>query len=355
MNITRRQLFTGAIATTILGGAASYFISDDKGFLLGWDKNIYFFKSNSKVSSLTGLGVWNLETKSRPHDFLKLKGDLYCAMPKWEDSIAFFDVAKKKLIKEVTLGRNEQFMGHGIYDPKTNLLYLSTIRFLEYGFHAQGTGFIKVYDCNTLKEVREFSTHGIEPHECLINGEDMIVLNTGINQKRQGSTSTIAILELQTGKLKKLIDAPKNFYFAHFEKIAEGKYFLCHEFPENINDNRISPYVLDLKDGLYQLEDLGKVYDKGGLLTPAFIKKHGMVAATAPYDGLVIFWDVKTKKHIKTIKMNDPRAIFYKEDEDLLIVATKKGIYKVDPKNFNINDVFTIKLGESISSHGYWV
>lgn len=355
MKITRRQLFLGATGLTLTGGMASYTLSEDKGFLLGWGRNIYFFKSNSIISSITGLGVWSIPTKSRPHDFLKLTGNLYCAMPKWEESMAIFDIKEKKLIKEITLGKNEQFMGHGVFDPLENKLYLSTIRFLEYGLKAQGTGFIKVYDGKTLKEIGEYPTHGVEPHECLVNNGKLIVLNTGINQKRQGSVSDIAILDIKSGKLLQQINAPKNFFFAHFEEIGKDKYFLCHEFPEDVNDNRISPYVLDLKNGYYQLEDLNKVYDKGGLLTPALITKHNYIAATAPTDDLVIFWDSISNKHIKTIKLKDPRAIFYKEDQDTLIVATKKGIYKIDPLNFNIKNVYSLDLDDSVSSHGYWV
>ncbi|OIQ19519.1 MAG: hypothetical protein BM556_03280 [Bacteriovorax sp. MedPE-SWde] len=355
MKLTRRQFFTSVTGALAVVGGASYLLSENKGFLLGWGKNIYFFKSNSALSSYTGLGVWNIETPSSPHDFLSIGDGNYIAMPKWEKTLTVFNVDSKKVIKEVTLSKGEQFMGHGIFDKEKSLIYLSTIRFLNYGIDAQGTGFIKVYNSKSLELIEEFPTYGLEPHECLVEDGKLIVLNSGLNAKKQGARSSAAIIDLSTKKLISEFSSPKNFHFAHFEKIETNKYFICHEFADGFDDNKLSPYILDTNKGLSQLEDLGKVFERGGLLTPAYISKHRLIAATAPSDDIIVFWNIDTKKHVKTIKLKNPRAIFYKPEEDILIAGTKKGIYRIDPKSFSIKSIFSLDLDDSLSSHGYWV
>lgn len=185
--------------------------------------------------------------------------------------------------------KDHYFYGHGVIDEKRKLLYTTqaiATKDKNDSVRLNVDGFIFVHSLPDMKPLGKFPTYGKDPHDFIMNGDDLLVCNGGRN-------TSITIIDLSTRKLKKtfLLGDP-DLSLRHIARIDDQNYAIG---TLRFLDNLPCPlYHLNLEGGLgpyYAPPALGMNFMKGQLLSVFVHQNH--VYATCPTMNSLLVWTTK--------------------------------------------------------------
>lgn len=275
--------------------------------------------------------------------------------------------SEKKVVKKLDIGPDRFSYGHP--------LFLSKDYFLnpEFNLSELGEGIISLRRTSDLKEVDRFPSFGKIPHQMLWFGEGdkklLAISNLG-EQPKDGKTlnSSVTFVNYETRQLeKKILSERPDETFTHIstsgghiaisafqwrltDKNMDNKEY-WKRFAEDrfaLTDYNFGPSPIYLIDKDYKVTTLSdpKVYDllvrTNGIVIDS---ENGIVIGAHQVGNCVTFWDLKTKKIIKTHRNKDQSYV------DVLISPDKKH-YLVASKNgeLAVFESKTLKLVEALKS-----
>ncbi|MCP4912752.1 MAG: DUF1513 domain-containing protein [Oligoflexia bacterium] len=325
-------------------------INSSHEFFIGWKSELYKFKVRDSVINFLGHDVESVELSSMSHDSLKLSTKHLLTIPKWGKNIDIVDLEQMKIIHTIKSEGNEEFMGHGVIDHKRKRIYVSAIELSNENYEIVGTGYIHEYDLNTYKLVRKFSSNGFQPHELALVGDDLLVLNPALDNQRKSKKPNISIINLETKKVvKSFIPEDTKLLYSHLVKIDNDNIFIINERAEGDDDNKILA-IRYFKGQFAYVKGPNQIFSSGGLLSTDF--GNNLVLATAPQDDKVFIWNKKDYSFVKSITMDNPKAISFDKKINGFVIGCSDGIYLLKERNLELTKLYKINFGESASSHG---
>ncbi len=187
MEINRRDLVSGLLATSVTGLLPSHALSHNISHLTNKDLQDIFAASRKDKSGKYSAAIFSLEQGDIFNVALPERGHDIAVHPLKKECVFFarrpgrFAVAitYDKNISPVWFNAKEErhFYGHGVFSPDGKLLY-STENDYE-----NERGIIGVRDVmNGYKQIGEFSSHGLGPHDLalLSDGKTLVVANGGL-------------------------------------------------------------------------------------------------------------------------------------------------------------------------------
>jgi len=276
--------------------------------------------------------IWNIHTgalEEIPVPFhvhsvvFSPKTSTFLGIQKWRDQMFSLDWKSRKINKVLKNTKHRQFIGHGVMHPEHKQIYVSeglfprtTVNYAE--------GKITLRDIHTLKWIEEFPSHGENPHDIrlLQRGEVLVVCNQGTINQRPETRSNIAFIQRRTGKLLTKIQAPSlQQNFAHMDLLSDTEVLAVTKSRQKSSNNFIVKASVNGKMELFDNGNLkGKTVDE--ILSVAVDQKRRIVAATNPKGQRVLFWDINTRKLIKSINtFEKPLGISMTKDGRFYIVS----------------------------------
>ncbi len=216
------------------------------------------------------------------------------------------DINTKTIIQTVKAPEGRYYSGHGVID-KDDQLYVTENDAKTH------QGYLGVYEpINNYKRTRSFATHGIEPHQVLLNPvtHKLIVANGGLIKEdgeiinTENFESSVAYLDPKTGALENLYmaPAPQNS-LRHMALDSAGQVYIG---AQSYNSKSI-PLIFKHKDEgqLVPFEAEEYVWDSHNQYTASLAEKNGILAVTSPRGNIVSFWNANTGKMLEQKSMQD--------------------------------------------------
>lgn len=324
--------------------------STDNFFLVGWKADLYKFPSINSFMNGIGFNVSNISLSNMTHDLLEIKQDRVLAIPKWGKKVDVVNTKTMKIEKTIACEGNEEFMGHGVVDHKRGRIYISVIESSMVNYEISGKGFIHQYDLKSLTLINKFDSYGSQPHELALIGDNLIVLNPSLNIEKKSNKPNIAIISLDSKKLvQSFVPKDLKLLYSHLVKIDDENVFIINERAEGDDDNPIIAIRYSKGEFKY-VNGPNKIFNSGGLLSTDVGNK--TVMASAPQDDCVFIWNQKDFSFLKSVKLNNPKAVSYDKNLGGYVVGCSDGIFLIYEDSLKLSKLYNINFGESSSSHG---
>lgn len=356
MGISRREFLASMTAvgiclpmtgwTSVIGaspGVSRYFSartsSDGRHYISGFD-------ANGKV-------LFDTQLPSRGHGLSlnPVQQHLVASARRPGTYLMVVDATNGKVLHDLESGAERHFYGHSLFSNDGRWLYTSENNIQT------GYGVIGVRDVqDDYKQVKEFSSHGIGPHEInmLSDGRTLVVANGGI------------LTRPETGRTKLNLEtmSPSLTYLdAH-----SGDFLEEHKLSQDMHKNSIRHFAVNANDQVcfamqYQgsakgLPPLIGMHRKGEKIqlfnAPDTIQKRmanycGSVcpdtsgqwfAVSSPKGNLVTFWSARDGKYVGNAEVADGCGIAAgNEHGEFLLSSGQGGVYQ-----YVINEKKPLKL-----------
>jgi hypothetical protein len=254
------------------------------------------------------------------------------------------DLTSKLSIQSVQPSHNRQFNGHAAFNKKGSALFCTETSLKD------DTGFISIRDGKTLNVIGEFSSHGKNPHECLLINDDVIVVSNTGSTKLNESPASIVYIDVQSGKLieRIMINTPElnntQLNAGHFA-IADDGSLIVASAPTTIQQKTTAEKSLggvsirSKKHSIQLMTQPETVINKlyGEALSVVIDNKHRLAAVTHPDANLLTFWSIDKQELIKAISVPQPRGVTLSLDGHSFIVSynSDTSIVRIDTKSLN--------------------
>lgn len=253
-------------------------------------------------------------------------------------SACIVDLARRKLLQPLVAGTGRLFYGHGAYSADGLLLYSVEIKTDTH------EGVLTARDAKTLEPKHEIPTFGDNPHDCVLlaDGKTLAITNGGgaLGTRRDPS---VTFVDLPTMKLveKHTFSDPK--VNAGHIAIAQNGDFAVVSAPRDGLDPATSRGALHLRTGRQKIERVKKPESVTSRmlsesLSVAIHEPTRVVAATNPYSDFVSFWNLDTKKHLRSYDWVSTRGVAVTLDERYFVLSQGKegSLLFVDPHTLEI-------------------
>ncbi len=231
-----------------------------------------------------------------------------------------FDIDGKAEPVAITTPADRHFFGHGTFTPDGRLMLASECDF------SAGRGVTGVYDVEAgYRRIAEFDSGGVGPHEIvmLADGRTLCVANGGIlthpdyPRMKLNLTSmkpNLAYVDTATGEVVERVEldpALHQLSIRHVVADAAGAvWFGCQwEGPEDVRPPLVGRHVRGRKPELFAAPQATLRAMRGYVGAVAVDTSGGIVAASSPMGGVVVFWDAATGRWLGEQQIADCSAI----------------------------------------------
>ncbi|MBU1173812.1 MAG: DUF1513 domain-containing protein [Alphaproteobacteria bacterium] len=178
------------------------------------------------LASERGAVIATLKLPARGHDVVRCPVTGRLAVFAWRPgTFAMVFDTRGNAVATLTSPAGRHFFGHGSFSPDGRLLYAT-----ENDFET-ADGKIAIYDATSgFARIGEFNSYGIDPHEMMLMGENLIcVANGGIEthpdygrEKLNLATMrpNVAFIDRHTGDLLSLHELPQRFHQVSLRHLA---------------------------------------------------------------------------------------------------------------------------------------
>ncbi|HTI44884.1 MAG TPA: DUF1513 domain-containing protein, partial [Candidatus Nitrosotalea sp.] len=209
---------------------------------------------------------------------------------------------------DLALDASYEFNGHAAFLGAGEEL-LATEEHVE-----TGEGRLSFYDSASGRWLRAWSSHGVEPHEALVDvrGNRVIVANGGILQRQSVGevASSIVVLDLTDGRLigKTVLPEELNsLSMRHMALSATGETAIAMQDQDAQSDLRPLVAVMDTAGKLRFLaipRDIAET-TRGYIGSVAIDSASYVVCATSPKGNVAMFWSLEDDRWLGTTRIAD--------------------------------------------------
>lgn len=264
-----------------------------------------------------------ISTSFLPHGLHQhpLQQEKIIAFEKKGNGACEISLKNHQVIRNIPTIENRTFYGHGTYTSDGRSILSTEVM-------SDLTGVIGIRDANSLQDLGFFPSFGNEPHECkLINkGKTLAVTNAGSSKKTgMPSEANIAFIDISSKKLlKRYTLTRKDINAGHISISDEGDVVVASAPQsgasiQSLGGVSLKPQREQLTSELSPQSIMNKMI--GEALSIAISNKLNIAAITHPQGNMITFWDIKTKKLINHITINNPRGVTLSRNEDFFYIS----------------------------------
>lgn len=247
------------------------------------------------------------------------------------------DVANGKKIAEINIRKGRHFNGHGVFSPDGKFLF-TTENSIE-----TSDGVIGVYETKNFSFVREFTAYGLGPHgiDILPDGKSLVVASGGLRTRPDTGKyyfdinkmqSSVVYIDAKNGKLLHQIKEP-----IHRLSIRQAIVFgddgdvlvVCQ-----YKGKRVMPKLVGIQRGSGEIAMLDIDDDSLSLMNGyvGHVVIAGDIAAvSAPRGKGMFFWNLKQKKFLGLVEINDVSGVQPIDNSGNFIASANTGeLYKMN-------------------------
>lgn len=253
------------------------------------------------------------------------------------------DTLKGRLIKTIKCPENRHFYGHACFSSGGAYVYTTE------NDYAKGVGVIGVWDASTYSRLGEMSCHGIGPHDVhlLPDNKTLIVAVGGIRthpdyRRRKLNLETmgpaLVYMNVETGQLIYRITIQNHFLsIRHLAVTEDGSVLIAMQYQGS--KMHVLPLLGrqygDKPIEMFQAPDNELRRMRQYTASICFHSQSGIVGVTCPRGNIVTFWQLDSRRWVKTLAIADAGGIGLDADKENFMITTGSGkIFQVNPVNF---------------------
>jgi hypothetical protein len=228
-----------------------------------------------------------------------------------------------EIVAVLTAKNHRHFYGHGVFDPAGERLYLT-----ENDTTQPGRGVIGVYRYQHSRLVfeKEFSTHGIGPHQIiwLPASNTLAVANGGIRTEAESRKDmnlhamepSLVIIDTQGNLLSKDVLPEQQASIRHLAALTDDTIVSSHQYMGEMEDPST---LLAIKYPGKALRAFPLTEEQHALMhqytaSVAINSTHGLMAVSAPRGNRVMIWNIATEETLLDIHLPDCAGIAATQD-----------------------------------------
>jgi len=224
-------------------------------------------------------------------------------------SACIVDLVRRRVLQPLVAGPGRLFYGHGAYSANGELLYSVEIKTDTH------EGVLTARDAKTLEPKHEISTFGDNPHDCiLLDDQKTLAITNGGGVLGTRKDPCVTFVDLNAMKLveKHTFSDPK--VNAGHIAIAQNGDFAVVSAPRDGLEAMTSAGALHLRTGRRKIERVKQPESVTSRmlsesLSVAIHEPTRVVAVTNPYSNFVSFWNLDTKKHLRSYDWVSARGV----------------------------------------------
>ena len=201
------------------------------------------------------------------------------------------------------------FYGHGTYTADGSALLV-----VESNLESK-QGRIAIRDVVSFEVTAEFPTYGASPHDCrLIDGGRILVITNGGGPPGSLDPPCVTYVDVKSQELEeKLVVYEPRINAGHLDLLGRD-YLAVVSAPREELDQDTNTGALLLRSGHEQLVPMLEPVSVtrrmlGESLSVAIHAPSKIVGVTNPKGNLLTFWDLETKRLVKSLDIESPRGI----------------------------------------------
>lgn len=256
-----------------------------------------------------GRAAWQCGIAARAHDIVADPARNLCAvMARKPGREAYLcDLSTGNVVRELAPLGGHSFDGHAVFSPEGAALFTTQ------SADGSQSGSIVVYDVAAGVVTRHFSSHGIEPHELIWVGPDLLAIgNGGILDRRSADAieSSLVLLDVRTAEPKRrwvLDDEWETLSIRHLARLPQERVVFAMQDQDAATDLRPLVGIADPSGDTVFLElpaDLQRKLD-GYIGSVAVDRGGGLIAASAPRGGVALFWSSSDQRYLGSVALAD--------------------------------------------------
>lgn len=333
--IDRRKFLEKGFKTGLTTAVLSYMpklafgLPDKTGMGVAIGSGKYKTKSGETKFILT---LFNLDSQKKRPEFIPVDFFIHgiTVHPKNPYIIACFEkrgpgaceinLKTRKVTKKIIASKNHYFYGHGVYSKEGDELFITEAHLNN------KNGIISTRDFKEYSVLSEFPTYGKNPHDCLLidNGKVLAITNGGGTRKSKDKPC-VSYVNIKEKKLLEKIEIEKEDINAGHLSVSPTNDLVIVSAPRDGLDKNLPGAISFRPNGKKLTTSLGpqKIISqmKSETLSLALVKDRNLVAATSPLGNMISFWNYKTAKFIKAVKIINPRSIGVSLDSNFFVVG----------------------------------
>jgi hypothetical protein len=250
--------------------------------------------------------------------------DVVVMAEKWGPCLASYDYRTMELLAEVELPEGREFIGHVAFAPGGDVIYCSEGSFVR-GEPNYARGIIGVRNPRTLELIREFPSHGENPHEVLLieGGRTLVVANQGTERRPVVTYGNLSYVDTETGALIERLGFPSNeLVAAHMRTLSNGNVVMVSKTFQFHSELGNSVYLRFGREPIVAI-DPGEQWReafRGEILSIDLDEPRMRVGTTCPDSQHVIFWDLAQRRLEQVFTLERPLGIALTRDGRFWVV-----------------------------------
>lgn len=259
--------------------------------------------------------------------------------------LVVMDLANNNQLAEIKIRKNRYFNGHGAFSQDGRFLFATENVF------ATSQGVIGVYDAKTYEFIREIPGYGIGPHglRAMPDGKTLVIATGGLEThpatgkffaNLNSMQSAVQFIDIESGALLASRQIPvkklsiRNIYFAGNNRLL----VTCQYYGK-----RQMPKIVGLIEGMGEIEMLD--IDEDNLwnmksYTGGTVVSGDIAAVSCPRGNHLTFWDLKQKKFMSKVKIDDVSGIQpYGDGMHFLATAETGKLYKINANSLQLTQL----------------
>jgi hypothetical protein len=241
---------------------------------------------------------------------------------KWGRHCAAVDYAAGTILAVDQATADRQYIGHAAFAPDDATIFVSEGHFPQTP-DGYARGIIGVRDPRSLALIREFPSHGENPHECrlLSDGTTLAVCNQGTVNRFPPTATNLAFIDTRDGRLLEQLGIDRaDVCIAHMRLLPDDRVIAVTKTIDNSPESN-QLYVGGRGAGLASLRLGADRHYPTEILSIDIDAPRGRVGVTNPEGGRVTFVDLTSREVLATFERPGVLSIALTLDGRFWIVA----------------------------------
>jgi hypothetical protein len=379
MNISRRFFTRGFLSISAAAPILSHSAFDLKSLDLDyWGSDFLnnqtanderWLSAQGRNADTYGLGWINPQQKSSEQKWVSFRGHGLCQNPEKPEQVVMFsrrpgthgirfNTDTNDIDGRFHSIKDRYMQGHGCYSADGKWLYCTESSI------SSGEGKITVRDATTLKQVNEFDSHGIGPHEIRLmpDGHTLVVANGGLlthpssGRKILNLTtmrSSLSYIDSSNGELisEHFLDEPKAS-IRHIDVAADGTVAVALQVQrEAMSNKELTPLAAIHKPGqplkILQAPEalMVKLNDYMGSVT---IHNDSRIAGfTSPRGDLAMFWHLDDLSLQSYHVFHDVCGLALSQDNKYFVLSNSAGkVRQINTRTLKVDKQKSLQFPE---------
>ncbi|HMT93285.1 DUF1513 domain-containing protein [uncultured Thiothrix sp.] len=242
---------------------------------------------------------------------------------------------KTGLLESFKSRANRHFNGHACLSTDRTLLFTSETDY------ANKRGIIGIRELATLKQVAEYESYGLDPHDLQLmpDGKTLVVANGGIEthpdfERRKlnldSMQPSLVYLELSTGKKLAEYRLPDHLLsIRHLQVSAKGEVAVALQYEGNLYKQQPSSLVAWQQVGgelnLLKIAPQEVAQLRGYLADIVYDPKQQLLVSASPRGHCVSIWSTATHSFVQALPLAEASSISLGSEVDSFLVSTSQG------------------------------